>query len=139
MSTNALGEFQFISFSRPDDNGAAPPILTMRTEPVQRPGVTGTGLILHGYQSEPFQMRSAVDASSVGAGLDVYSRYCDLIGAGKQRLIWGSINYRVGYGTDYLVLAVDIIRCRKLASSVGGLNGGVAWLEALWTLIPVAK
>lgn len=139
MAANQLGEFEFVAFHHPQDHGA-PPLLALRQgELVQRAGVDGSYVQRLGVKGRPFQMRSGVDVLSLSAGTDLLRDYMESASSDPLDLIWASVDYFSRYRTRYIVLDVEPGRVRKVTGAAGGLlaGAGTAWVDALWTLVPI--
>lgn len=137
MALNSLGPFNFVSFHQPEDRGAPPPLPAQQLEPIQRPGVNGTGFILQGIKGEPFDMRSAVDMYTVAAAANLLYQYQSYVGT-RQILVWAGVDFDAAYSCQYQIFRCRPGRIRRITGSTGGLNPGAgAWLEAWWTLVPV--
>lgn len=138
MSTNSLGPFSFVTLHVPSDRGAPPDIVAMEGEISQRAGVDGSAVTRMGVKGNPFQMRSGVDVLTFAAANDLFAQYKDACNTELMTLIWGGVNYQA-YGMQYIPLRVEPIRIRKIGAAAGGLYGstGTAWLEVLWSLLPM--
>jgi hypothetical protein len=139
IPTNSLGPFSFVTLHVPSDRGAPPIIPAMDAEIVQRAGVDGSAVQRLGVKAQPFQMRSGVDLLSfadANTQLALYMEYQNFEALG---LIWGGVDYQSNFSTLYLPVRIEPIRIRKISGAVGGINGSAAtaWLEALWTLLPI--
>lgn len=140
MSQNSLGPHVFVTFHNPQDRGGAPAFVQQQTEIVQRPGVEGTGIILHGRKGQPFQMRSGCDYATLGDALDAFLAYNDSVGTDPAQLVWGGTDYEMTFNVLYGILHVELIRARRISCGAGGTETTPgAWLEALWTLVPIGK
>ena len=138
MSLNQFGNFRFVAFHRPEDRGAPPVLCTEETEIIQRPGIDGTGVIRLGRKGVAFQMRSVVDAPSFDGAVWLADQYRRSRGLGPYGIIWGGVNFAANYGTVYVPLDVQIIKCRRIGAAVGGLFApSLGLVEAVWTMIPI--
>ncbi len=133
-----LENHDFVILHRSDNPAGGPLLPTEKHQAITRPGVEGTGFILHGRRGEPFDMRSYVDLLF----LDIPSRtqdYHDLVGTVVD-VVWQSVDYRSQFRIRYFVANVMIVRSGKLTAYSGGqTSGGNAYLEATWTLHPVIE
>lgn len=140
MAVNSLGTFQFVTFHNPHDRGAPPLLPAQVGQPIQRPGVDGTTVLRLGYKAPPFQMRSGVDVATVTDACDLLAQYMASQNAAPLTVVWGGKDFETAYGVVYIPLVVEPLRIRRISAAAGGLTPGAqAWLEALWTLQPVAK
>lgn len=139
MSVNSLGEFAFVSFANPNDAGAPPLLVSMEGGLQQRPGVDGSSVMRLGVKGQPFPMKSCVDCLTFAGANDELSEYMAAVNDEPLLLIWGSVNYFTSYQTMYLPIRCEPIRIRRISGCAGGINGSTAtaWLEALWTLLPL--
>lgn len=139
MSTNSLGDFEFVTFHHPEDHGA-PPLLPARMgQVIQRAGADGSTVLQLGRKGRPFPMRSGVDVATFAEANDLLRDYMDAANEKPLGLIWGGANFGTAYGVQYIPVDVQPIRIRRISGVVGGLSGqpNCFWLEALWTLLPV--
>lgn len=137
---NSLGPFEFVAFHVPSDHGAPPDLLQVQGDLVQRAGVDGSSVMRLGRKGNPFQMRSGIDLLSLSDALVTLNAYKSYVNFEPLALVWGGIDFHASFGTDYLPIAVEPIRIRRISGGAGGQYGSTAaaWLEALWTLVPIA-
>jgi len=136
---DSLGIFNFISLEAMD-RGGVPLVPQLVSSTVQRPGVSGTGIITQGSKARSFQMRSSRDVGSISLGNALAVSYQVTARTEAWILVFQGINYATTYNTKYFVLNVDQISVRRLTGSAGGVMGGGAGalVSAVWTLQPVA-
>lgn len=125
-----IGSFQFFSLSDP------PQTPSEMAEIIQRPGVDGTGFMRTGKKGEEFTVRSKVDLADKYLAHAVGASYHALEHAGTYDLVFSDVSYSFA-GVAFVVRKVKVVEIRTLRRSVGGLNAGLAWLTADWSLIPV--
>ena len=138
MAIFKLGLYQFVNCHNAQNPAGPPPILQEMTETIQRPGVDGTGVFKLGLKAEPFQMRSCVDLIDTTIDI-VFNGYRDMVAEAKYTLIWADVDWFTTFGVQFVVLHVEIYSIRKVLVKAGGITAGAnRWLEAIWTLQPVA-
>jgi hypothetical protein len=137
MALYSLGPFQFISLCRVEDPSAPPPIPQQQLELIQRRGVNGTGFAQTGVRANQFQMLSKVDAVDFPSAVNQAYQYQAAAGNQPLSIVWADQSFDA-FNVQYVVLMAEPRKVRQLATAVGGLNPpSGAWLECLWTLIPV--
>lgn len=138
MGVFSLGPFDFVSLSGLGDRSEPPPIPRKELIPIQRPGVDGTGFVEVGIHAGPTPLRSCVDLARPSDLTRLFLAYRTLITNGAQKIIWADIDYSDVYSTEFVVMDVQLIAARTLSAAAGGKNNGTTWVEALWTVFPVA-
>ena len=141
MADNSLGSFDFVTLHNPGDRGAPPILPAMDGEIVQRVGVDGTSIQRIGRKGHPFPMRSGVDVQNFSKANTLLRDYLEAQNQQALPLVWGGVNYEAEFGVLYIPVRVEPIRIRRIIGAAGGLRNGdaTAWLEALWTLVPIAS
>jgi len=135
--SDSIGVYPFVTLHRVDDPKAGPLIVREQCTPINRPGVDGTAVMRMGQRSEPFQMRSGVDMTSIATGPTAIAAYSTLIGDDPVSVVWQGIDYEI-FGCRYVVMDVFPLKIVRLSAKSGGLvSGATAWIEMIWTLQPV--
>jgi hypothetical protein len=136
MAYHAIGNFQFVRL-------AGEPLVAHRQgELIARPGVNNLAALRTGIRGREFNLQSAVDCVSVDAARALAILYQASVFGDLARLWIDDIDY-LQTGTKYLITRIDNIRIKACAVMVGELvnvspGSPGAWLEADWTLAPVA-
>ena len=125
-----IGPFQFFSLSDP------PQTPSEMAEVIQRPGVDGTGFVKTGKKGSEFTVTSTVDLANKAVAHAVAASYHSLEHAGVYDVVHQGVSYSTA-GVGFVVRKVELVSIKGLRTSAGGLNGGLAWLTARWTLFPV--
>lgn len=134
MGVYSIGAHQFLTLD------GVPPVRQQEPALVVRPGVDGVSAVYTGKRGRPFALRSRVDCSTKAAALAKRVEYSQLVGAGKQKLIWGDHHVETDDpdGPQVLVLRVETLACGELLTSSGGLNPpSGAYLDCAWDLVLV--
>ena len=138
MAANSLGSFNFVRLSSPNNRRAdGVETVYQHTELIQRPGVDGTGFMQVGLKGDPFQLASFVDVDTFANAQVLKMNYKSLVGYSPVILIVAGLNYYNPYGHKFEVIEVKA-EAYATGAQVGGLtNGGLAAVEATWTLVAV--
>ena len=132
MSQNWIGNFRFVTLSRP------PELLQQQVLVRSRPGVDGVMIQRTGSRARPFQVASMVDAGTIEQAFTLYHGYTQLVGGNAVSVVWADqalVNISIGC----VVLGVEPVDIRRIVRGHGGLNGwSYARCECLWTLQPAA-
>lgn len=136
----SLGDFEFVTASRQIGEGVPPLVLMPMSEIRQRPGADGTDLRHLGVKGVPFEYFTFIDCDDTSAAHALFADYRETAVSGTPLdLVWAGVNYRIGYGTAYQVLAVEVLELRQVAGASGGLSSlKGAYLRCRWQLLPVA-
>lgn len=133
LLTNKIGDFEFIALL-----GEVLPVELQLVADV-RPGVSGMQFTRQGVWGEPFELLSQTDDVDWQSARYTFSQYADLVGDDPVNIIQNNYDYSATESILFEVLKVTPRKIRALAGSVGGLNGGGAWLEAVWQLVAVSN
>ncbi len=137
MAVNSLGTFDFISLQ--GMNGEAPDIPQLTAQPVQRPGLDGSGIITLGTKGMPQQLRTVREVASIAAANDLGVAYKRADRSAALEIVFQGINYFDEYNVKYFVLHVDQPIIKRIRGSIGGVmgSGAGAIVTAVWTVLPV--
>ena len=130
--TNKIGQHEFISLM------GLPIHPTQRVAIDDRPGVTGSEIMLMGFKGEPFTLISAVDTASYSAAHQKYNDYRQMPAESAVELVIGSVSsYTFFYAVK--VLKVEPIEFLKISTPVGNkLNApSLGWCSCRWDLLGV--
>lgn len=132
-----IDKYEFLALHRSDDQRAGPVIVREQCQPINRPGVNGTAVLLTGQRADAFQMRSLVDMTSLATLPAAIKAYSELIGTVVE-IEWQGVDFAVEHDTKYVVMDVVQLRSGRLSARAGGLvSNSTAYLELLWTFQPV--
>lgn len=125
-----IGSFQFFSLDSP------PQTPSEMADVIQRAGVDGTGFVKHGKKGTEFTVTSTVDLADKALAHAVAASYHAIEHAGTYDVVHQGVSYSSA-GVGFVVRKVELVSIRGLKRSVGGINAGLAWLTARWTLFPI--
>ena len=131
MATYSIESLQFIAIQ----GWWIPPQEQLQIE--QRAGVDGVELTQKGLHSEPFTLRSQVDATDYAAAVAALDTYVALVDDDPVIVVLGDES-SADHGFNCQVLRVRAVDIRKISGSLGGLNPpSEGWIEAAWDMVAV--
>lgn len=103
---------------------------------IERSGVDGTAFLKTGKRGDEFELTTKVDIANYGLALTLERNYRTLCNNQIVNIIKNGYSYS-GIQVGFVVRNASVVHIQKLRKSVGGLNSGLAWVEARWRLYAV--
>lgn len=130
LPVNQIGPFRFVTLD-------GVPILPYRhAEAIERPGVNGTGFLQTGIRGDEFELTSGVDVVDWVTALAAENFYRQICNDAVYDIIKGNVAYST-LGVGFVVRSVTVTEKKRIATAVGGLYAGSAYVRARWRLIAV--
>ena len=125
IPVNQIGPFQFVTLD------GVPALPFEHADPIERPGVDGTGFIKTGKRGEEFELTTGVDVTNWAAALVLEDAYRQIANAGTYAIIKCGVGYS-SLGVAFVIRSVMVTEKFKVANSAGGLVAGLAYVRARW-------
>ena len=125
IHTNQIGPFQFVTLE------GVPAIPFEHADPIERPGVNGTGFIKTGIRGEEFEITTGVDVPTWADALVAEDAYRQIANAGTFNIIKCGVGYAT-IGVKFVIRSVNVTEKFKVENSAGGMVAGRAYVRARW-------
>lgn len=131
---NSIGDYDFICLED------MPDLIKHQLELITRSGVDGTGFWMTGVRGEEIEVTSKVDCTNLQGAIALLAEYQALIAEDPQTMVYGGVDLSTVAGVKFKVTNVRPVVLKAITAAVGlKINPpSGAWLEARWTLVPVA-